>query len=158
SARHATEQATTAATQTRTAAHELRAAADRAGKNAKTLQTQVARAEHALDAKIGSAVSNEPGDTIEARVLSAAHRVVELRRRHHEAMSVQQQAEKKFSDARLQAVNSAQQVQLIRSKLESVAEEISRFASELAGLDAAITKVTAAANPLSERDELSKRE
>jgi len=157
-ARHAAEQATAAATRTKAAAHELRAAAERAAKDATTLQTQLTSAERALDAKIGSAISNEPGDTIDARVLSAAQRMVELRRRHHQAMGVQQQAEKKLSDARLQATDLAQRVQLIHSKLESLADQISGAATEIAELDAAIVKVTVASNPLTERDELSERQ
>jgi exonuclease SbcC len=157
-ARQAANQAAAGAAAARATAQEARVAAEEVAQEVGVVVCEIARHEAELEVKIGPAVASEPGATIEARVQAAVQRVVGLRQRHQEALSGQQQAEKRLDAARVEIERAVHGAQALRGRLEQVAGQIQEAEAEASRLDVEIGKVTQALDPLAERGELAARQ
>jgi DNA repair protein SbcC/Rad50 len=158
SARENLDEAREAAASAQTSARERRTAANTAETELRSLQAQILNDERELEGKVGSTVRGERGDTVEARVLVAVKRMVELRRLNQQANDALQQTERKLEEGRKDLERLTQRVQLLQSRIETMSQQIQATQLEVSNSDAEITKVTRAADPLAEREATSLRE
>jgi exonuclease SbcC len=113
--------------------------------------------ERVLLYSLGSAVENEEGDTIEARVLAAAKRLGEVHGRFESITSRGQELEKELVRSQSELDSLGRRVEALAKQERELGKQIEKDKKELAQIDARVAKVTDVEAPDVEAEKLAAR-
>jgi exonuclease SbcC len=156
-ARQAATQAEAAAAAALATAQETRAAAENARAEGEAVAREISRREAELRLAIGQSLSSKSETGVEVLVQAAVQHVIELRRHHHQALAMQQQAEKRLHDARVAIEAVVHATESLRQRRDHLDDRIRESNADLSRLEGAIAMVTSAPDPLAEREDLAAR-
>lgn len=121
---------------------------------AEILAGKLAKLEAALR-DVSSKVTDDDGEHVEERVLSAIARTDELRELHEAADKEKRAAESAIEKAQSRVDVSLAELESCERQAEALAANIGEYAGEIEKLIAEITKVTDRDDPVEEREELA---
>jgi len=153
-ARKAAQEASAAEATAKASAKETRGAAEKAAVDLEKARAKVDTAERELDAKVGTLIANEKGDSIDKRILSGVGRVAELRRRHQDASGARDKAQKAYDETRSNIEKTRGAVEKATALLTQAESEIKGLQDEVDRVNSDIGKVTQAPDPKAERERL----
>jgi DNA repair protein SbcC/Rad50 len=136
---------------------EARKETDAARKRFETIQKDTDHAEAALDTKIGKLLTNEPGDTIEARVEAALDTIASAREEHEAALEAKSSAREAATEARDALKAARDNVSQIEAQTKTLISQIETSREKLDKWTSKIRQVTKHPEPHVEREELSAR-
>jgi exonuclease SbcC len=154
-AKMAADAARDAAIKAISSADASKKAAEAAVKKVNAEKQRLAKAEADLDERVGEDTRKEKGKTIEERVLAAAKKAVDARKRFEAATQLHRAAELAQQKAKHEYDQNNGKLTACRERRDDAVKQIQQTDEEIAALAAQIQKVSTAPDPLGERKELA---